>query len=157
MNPFDFFNNNQSFPFKMHPQFSPEYLQDIRQMVKQYQAMFNEDFWKNISNLNQNGEIQRLPIEIWENDDFIFLMVIAPGLNDLDETDVYFQSDQLLTLFIKSHTVKPETATVLLKSELPKGNYEREIYLPKPVKTMDYSVSQENGILTYIFKKTIEG
>lgn len=159
INPFHFFHHDHPFPFNLSTPYSPfqeEYFQNIRQMVKHYQSILNEDFWKNVSTMGQHQDRTNLPIEIWENDDFIFLTVITPGLKNLDRVEERFLNDQLITLKLYLPAVKPDSANVLIKSELPKGEYERDIFLPKAVETMDYSVSLESGILTYVFKKARE-
>lgn len=154
MYPFDFFNKTNS-PTKsfFQNQFTPEHLHHIKQMVKQYNSLLNEDFWQNIYGLSKQHTLQVLPIEIWESNDSLFLSIVAPGLSDMNEAALEFHSDQEVTLTVKANSLKPVNADQLLKSELPQQTYKREIFLPKRVDPFDYSSSYERGVITYVFIK----
>lgn len=156
-NPMGFFNQKNGFPFQAMPQsqFSPENLLELKKMVKQYHSILNDDFWSNIHGLgtSKRKEIQLIPVEIWESEHNIYLLIICPGLKELNHAKVFFQNDQVLTLKIKHQSVKPAGADTLLSSDLPQTTYEREIFLPKSVMTSNYSSSYEDGILTYVLKK----
>ncbi|WP_456275194.1 Hsp20/alpha crystallin family protein [Bacillus sp. AK128] len=157
MNPMDFFKGKDGFPFNAIPesQFNPEDLYDLKKMVKQYHSMLNEDFWSDIHGMRvkKNKREPVIPIEVWENDKFVYLSVICPGLPDIKYARIQFQNDQDLKLILKSHSIKPEGATTLLSSELPQNNFEREIHLKKSVVTTDYSSSFEDGVLSFTFIK----
>lgn len=157
MNPMDFFKQKNGFPFQAmpQPQFDPESMLELRKMVKQYHSILNDDFWGDIHGLgtSKRKQVQLIPVEIWDSEQNIYLTIIAPGLKDLNHTKIFFHNDQVLTLKIKHHSIKPPGAHALLTSELPQDMYEREIFLPKAVVTSDYSSSYEAGILTYVFKK----
>ncbi|WP_227935584.1 Hsp20 family protein [Alkalihalobacillus deserti] len=160
MNPMDFFNQKKAgFPFnQVHgTQFSPEYLHQIKNMVKQYNSVMTDDFWGTFNGFNENQKKeatkQILPIEIWESSESIYLSIVVPGLSRLSHAKIVFQNGQVLLLKIKSSSIKPAGGESLIKSELPQQIYEREIFLEKPVNTSDYSSSYDNGILTYTFEK----
>ncbi|WP_170287612.1 hypothetical protein [Aquibacillus halophilus] len=153
----DFFKQKDGFPFNGMPQpeYSPEKIYEMKKMVKQYQSVLNDDFWGDIHGLgtNKKKKVQMIPYEIWENDQNYYLSVICPGLQDRNHAKIFFHNDQVLTLKIKHHSIKPIGAVALVSSDLPQKPYEREIFLQKSVVTSDYSSTYENGILTYTFKK----
>lgn len=160
MNPMDFFNQKKDsgFPFNQAgTHFSPEYLNQIKTMVKQYNSVMTDDFWGDLNGLTggykKEKAIQMLPIEIWENKDSLYLSMIVPGLEGLKDAKLFFENDQVVILKINSPSYKPAGAEILLRSETPQQMYERQIKLGKPVKTTDYSSSYQGGILTYTFAK----
>lgn len=158
MNPMDFFKQKDGFPFNAMPQpeFTPERIHELKKMVKQYHSVLNDDFWSDIHGLGTSKRKSEpmIPIELWESDQNVCLSIIAPGLSDLNQAKVFFHNDQLLTLKIKIHSIKPTSGNQLIYSDLPQQAYEREIFLQKSVKTANYSKNYENGILTYTFKKS---
>ncbi|MBM7663475.1 HSP20 family molecular chaperone IbpA [Bacillus mesophilus] len=157
MNPMEFFKGKEGFPFsamsKSH--FNPEELYEIKNMVKQYHSILNEDFWADIHGVKAKKKKRDpiIPIEIWENDKYVYLSIIYPGLPDIKYARIHFQNDQIVKVKIKNHSLKPEGAVTLLSSDLPQNTYEREIFLGKSVITSDYSSSYEDGVLTYTFIK----
>ncbi|MFC4321535.1 Hsp20/alpha crystallin family protein [Litchfieldia salsa] len=157
MNPMEFFNKKDGFPFSAIPQsqINPESLHEMKKMVKQYHSMLNDDFWGDIQGLgsNKKKQSQRIPVEIWESDENIYLLIVAPGLTSINHTKIEFNTDQLLTLKMKLKSLRPNRAMSLLSSELPQNTYVREISLKRSVKTTDYTSSYEDGVLTYTFKK----
>ncbi|TXC85982.1 hypothetical protein FS935_18175 [Metabacillus litoralis] len=158
MNPMDFFNNKNGFPFQealSQPHVNPESLQGIKNMVKQYQTILNDDFWGEINGLRKH-KIKKepvLPIELWENVEHIYLLIVCPGLPDLQHAHILFQNDQECTLKIKTNSLMPANDVALLSTELPQQYVEREISIGKSVNTSDYSSSYEDGLLTYKFQK----
>ncbi|RSK27534.1 hypothetical protein EJF36_11960 [Bacillus sp. HMF5848] len=158
MNPMDFFNQKNGFPFNMMPQqqFNPEQLHSIKQMVKQYNTIINDEFWGDVHGLaaaKNTRETPNVPIEIWENDKYLFVTVIIPNLTDLKHVKIFFKNNQRFTLKIKMPSYKPEGAVTLLASNCPQRVFEKEVSLKKPVNTSDYSYSYEGGILLYTFQK----
>ncbi|QOR67404.1 hypothetical protein IM538_04485 [Cytobacillus suaedae] len=158
MNPMDFFNRKDGgYPFYSMPQpeFTPENMHDLKKKIRQYQSVLNEEFWGDIQGLGtrKRNKIQIIPIEIWESDENVFLLVAAPGLSTINHAKIIFQNDQILTLKIKTHSMKPAGAHTILDTEFPQHSYEREIFLKVSVITSDYSSSYEDGVLTYVFRK----
>ncbi|MBB6454012.1 HSP20 family molecular chaperone IbpA [Salirhabdus euzebyi] len=157
MNPTDFFNKKNGFPFNAIPetQFNPEHIHDLKQMIKQYHSVLNDDFWGDIHGLRTSKRkgIEIIPIEIWEDEENLYLIIVAPGLQNKSHAKIYFHNDQALTLKIKTHSLKPVQSTQLITSDLPQNYYEREIFLKKSVLTSSYSSSYEKGVLTYTFNK----
>lgn len=158
MYPFDFFRQQHrpsgDFGDFFQNQFTPEHLHHIKQMMKQYHSLLNEDFWKNIYGLSKQHTLQVLPIEIWESKESLFLSIIVPGLANMNEATLDFHSEQEVTITVKANSIKPVNAEQLLKSELPQQTYQREILLPKRVDPFDYTSSYERGVITYVLIKT---
>ncbi|MBM7603017.1 HSP20 family molecular chaperone IbpA [Metabacillus crassostreae] len=158
MNPMEFFHKKNGFPFQdalSQPHVNPESLQGIKDMVKQYQTILNDDFWGEVNGLRKHKTKNEpvLPIEIWENDENIYLLVVSPGLPDLQHAQIFFENDYECKLKIKTNSLMPKNDVTLLSTELPQQFYEREISIGKAVDTSDYSSSYEDGLLTYKFQK----
>ncbi|WP_078544548.1 Hsp20 family protein [Litchfieldia alkalitelluris] len=157
MNPMDFFNKKDGFPFNAMPQseINPKSILEMKKMVKQYHSLLNDDFWGDIHGLrtSKKKQTQMIPVEIWEDVKHIYLCIVAPGLPSMKYAKIHFNTDQILTLKVKSHSLKPSQAVTLLSSDLPQQYYEREIPLPKSVKMSNYTSSYEDGVLTYTFIK----
>ncbi|WP_102346185.1 Hsp20/alpha crystallin family protein [Bacillus sp. Marseille-P3661] len=153
----EFFNQKDGFPFNHLPKshFSPEYLQEIRNMVKQYNSVFNSEFWGTVHGLNtlKGRNLRIFPFELWECDEFLYLCLVVPGLSKIDDVKLNFHSHQIVSFKVKQRSMKPGGAKNLLKSELPQKEYEREIHLKTPIQTTDFSASYEDGVLVYTFKK----
>lgn len=158
MNPMDFFNNKNGISFQealSQPHIHPESLHGIKKMVKEYQTILNDDFWGDINGLRTNKRKNEsiLPVEIWEDEKNIYLLVVTPGLQDLQHAQISFQNDQECILKIKSNSLMPKNDVTLVSTELPQQYYEREIFIGKSVNTLDYSSSYEDGLLTYKLQK----
>lgn len=157
MNPIDFFDKKGGFPFNAIPdsQINPESIYEMKKMVKQYHALLNDDFWGDIHGLrtSRSKKGQIIPVEIWENEENLFLLIIVPGLPNMNHAKIHFNNNQTLTLKVKARSLKPHNGVTLLTNELPQHSYEREIFLHRSVNTSDYTSSYENGVLTYTFTK----
>src|SRR5699024_7458141 len=130
-------------------QFTPEHLHHIKQMVKQYHSLLNEDFWKNIYGLSKQHTLQMLPIEIWESKDSLFLSIIVPGLVNMNEPTFVLHIEHEVTITLKPNTIKPKNTEKLYKSKLTQQTYQREVLLPKRVNLFHYTSSYERGVITY--------
>src|SRR5699024_11985365 len=122
MYPFDFFRQQHrpsgDFADFFQNQFTPEHLHHIKQMVKQYHSLLNEDFWKNIYGLSKQHTLQMLHIEIWESKNSLFLSIIFSGLANMNEATLDFHSEQVVTITVKENSIKLVYSEHILISEL---------------------------------------
>ena len=142
----DFLNRTEGFPFNAMPQqqqFSLENMHEIKKMGQHDHSGLNDEFWGDMHGVAQSKKkkTEIIPVEVWENKENIYLIIVCPGLSTINHAKIFFHTDQVLTLKIKTHSLKPDGATTLLLSELPQQSYEREISLKKSVVTSDYSSS----------------
>ncbi|MDC3417392.1 Hsp20 family protein [Aquibacillus salsiterrae] len=156
MNPFELLKHFNNFPFQKmtSDHFSPEYMDDVKKMMKQYQSFFDSDFFETMNQYQGNKDRQpHFPIEILENENFLYLNIVTPGLKDLRNSKLVFKNDREVLLKAKVTPRKTGEALTLIKSELPREVYERKIHLPKPVEETTYSSNYDDGVLTYVLKK----
>jgi HSP20 family molecular chaperone IbpA len=132
---------------------SLQQLKAVKQMVKEYQSVLNDEFWDGLKGINSKKKVTILPIEIWEDETNIYLFVVAPGLDSLKNAKIEFEAKNLLRLKVKGHSLKPTSGHAKFSfSEMPVNEYERDIDLPVKVDA-DYSASYEEGVLSYTFQK----
>jgi hypothetical protein len=86
MDPKDFFNRSNVFTTPEHAQpwsgmperaHSLEQLQEIKNSLKEYRSVINEEFWGHVHGLTQK-KITILPTELWESQQHIYLLIAAP-------------------------------------------------------------------------------
>lgn len=131
---------------------SLQHLQEIKNMMKEYRTVIDEEFWGGVNGLRKQKPIG-LPVELWESKKHVYLLILAPGLKSIKQAKIEFKSSKLLEFKVESHSIKPEKDLLLVYSELPVDKYEREIQLSSPIIIGKYSSSFENGIITYTFFK----
>lgn len=135
--------------------FSQENMVQFQKMVNQFNTVFNDDFWESVSRLNKlikgkpGGSI---PIEIWENRDYLYIVALVAGIKDKQSIKIRFRDDSTLILKVKYPLLKPVEDGFMVETEVP-GFEEREINLPQPVKSSDYDLDLNEGILTLSLAK----
>jgi HSP20 family molecular chaperone IbpA len=155
--PYSHFKNIQnSIPDFEHPNF--DHFNNIKEMMKQYKQVLNDDFWKEMSNPHSNMAKQKkglkhIPIEIWETDKIYQVLAFIPGIKNQKQVEINFTGDNVLVLSVKKPSRNSYTYGTLVYSELENQNMHRNIKLPIPVITDSYTMSYENGILKVILKK----
>lgn len=155
--PYSHFKNAQnSIPNFEHPNF--DHFNHIKEMMKQYKQVLNDDFWKEMSNphfnmTNQKNSLKHIPIEVWETDKVYQLLAFIPGIKNQKQVGIKFIGDNVLVLNVKKPLRNSYTYGTLVYSELENPNMQRNIKLPISVITDSYTMSYENGILKLILKK----
>lgn len=148
-NPFSYLNYGQ--------QFSPDYLNNIKEMVNNFNSVLNDDFWNDVNQftgMNQKRQKKDLvPIEIWENETYYYVNLLVPGLVDASDTSVHFFSDQRIGIKARVSANQPVGAKALVLSEFPQTFFKKEINLPQPVNGERYTKNLENNILLLTLEK----
>lgn len=135
---------------------SQENMVQFQKMVNQFNTVFNDDFWESVSRLNRlikgkpgGGGI---PIEIWENRDYLYVVALVAGIKDKQNIKIRFRDNSTLILKVKYPLLKPVEDGFMVETEVP-GFEEREINLPQPVQSSDYELDLNEGILTLSLAK----
>lgn len=136
-------------------QLSPDYFLELKKMVQQYNEILSDDFWRNLQNMNRRKRQNQpvVPIEIWENEQHLILLIVMPGM-DVNNIKITYHSPKHITFQSKLKTIQPPEAHNLLHSELPRYTLNRDIELPIPVKPDQHSIStNRDGVVTCTFTK----
>lgn len=155
--PFSHMKNFQnSIPDFEHPNF--DHFNNIKEMMKQYRQVLNDDFWREMSNsqsnmVNQKKSLKHIPIEIWETEKIYHVLAFIPSIKNQKQVEITLTGDHVLVLSVKNPSRKNYTHGTLVYSELENQYMHRNIKLPLPVITDSYTMSYENGILKIILKK----
>ncbi|UFU00550.1 hypothetical protein KO561_06300 [Radiobacillus kanasensis] len=154
MDPFNFHKMFQG----MNPNhsFSPDYLKDIRGMVDEYKQVLDEDFWNSVNGMGRRKKTfyNQLPIEIWDNETNLFLLVFVPGLTDANDVKLTFLSESRILLKANVKRPQPPTSTKLVESDFNDEVLQRELDFPYPIHKDNYHVYVEESMATFIFKKS---
>ncbi|WP_186576654.1 Hsp20/alpha crystallin family protein [Aquibacillus kalidii] len=156
--------NNDPFSFMNqmnNGQFSPQYLDNIREMVKNFNSVLNEDFWKDIQGFTGSGNNQRrnprqrelVPCEIWENEENYYISILIPGLTTASNAYLHFYNDQKLMIKAQASPIQPTGAKSLIATDFPHQTVEKEIDLPGPIRIEQYTKSFEHNILHIVLEK----
>lgn len=135
--------------------FSQENMVQFKKMINQFNTVFNDDFWESVSRVNKlvkgkpGGSI---PVEIWEDRDWLYIVALVAGIKDTQSIKIRFKDDSTLILKVKYPLLKPVEDSFMVETEIP-GFEEREINLPQPVKSSDYELDLNEGILTLSLAK----
>ncbi|MFC4556857.1 hypothetical protein ACFO3D_01385 [Virgibacillus kekensis] len=142
-----------------HNPLSAEYLDQIKEMMEQYNSVLNEEFWNNIQGISNRGrkKMEGFPIELWESDEELFIQAYIPGVKDTRRIKVSFLSDKKLKIKATQKSEQPTTAKRQLASDFTDSHIERYVKLPYEVETDNYSIHTEAGIVTLIFNKIHRG
>jgi HSP20 family molecular chaperone IbpA len=147
--------DNDKFPFG-NQQFSSESINKIKEMANQMNSLLNDDFLENIygrTRSRHRNNRNNVPIEIWENNEELFLLLVLPGLETKNSYKIHFKSEEELVFQAKTEALQPPSGKMLMTSELPHHGVKSHITLPSPVKTENFTSYYENGVLTFVFKK----
>jgi HSP20 family molecular chaperone IbpA len=139
-----------------HP-FSTEHLNQIKEMVEQYNSVLNEEFWSSINGMgNQKGSKKwsTFPIDMWESDDELFVLAYIPGIKETNQVKTSFMTERKIRIKGQVAFSQPPSTTRQLASELPNNILQRDLTLPYPVESDNYSVHLEEGVTTLILKKS---
>ncbi|MFZ3579866.1 Hsp20/alpha crystallin family protein [Virgibacillus sp. DJP39] len=137
-------------------QFPTDYLEQVKDAMEQYNSVFNQEFWNNINGIGANkrhNKRQHFPIEIWESDKELFVLAYIPGIKETRQVKAAFLSEEKMKIKAKLESEQPLTAIRKLDTELSKVLVERDIILPYPVKSDNYTVHVDQGVTTLIFEK----
>jgi len=135
--------------------FSQDNMVQFKKMVNQFNEVFNDDFWESVSRVNQlvkgkpGGSI---PVEIWENKDYLYIVALVAGIKDKQSIKIRFKDDSTLILKVKYPLLKPIEDSFMVQTEIS-GFEEREIGLPQSVENSDYELDLSEGILTLTLTK----
>lgn len=134
---------------------SQENMVQFKKMVNQFNTVFNDDFWESVSRLNKfiKGKTGgSIPVEIWENRDYLYIVALVAGIKDKQSIKIRFRDDSTLILKVKYPLLKPVEDSFMVETEVS-GFEEREINLPQAVKSSDYELDLNEGILTLSLAK----
>ncbi len=93
----------------------------------------------------------RLPVAMWEDDEYVYIEAELPGLAEND-VDVMVHNH---TLFIRGER-KPQEGRKYLYNSQWFGRFERAINLPEAVNADDVQATLTNGMLRIALPKTPE-
>ena len=80
------------------------------------------------------------------------MVALVAGIKDQQSIKIRFRDDRTLILKVKYPLLKPVEDGFMIETEVP-GFEEREINLPQPVKSTDYELDLNEGILTLCLAK----
>lgn len=149
-NPFENMGNMNQNPF------SSDYLDQVKEMMDQYNSVLNEDFWTNMNgmgNPKKRKKMSGFPVEMWESDDQLFVLAYIPGVRETRQVKTSFISEKKINIKSKLLSEQPPTAKRQLATEMSDSFTERDVILPYEVESDNYSINVEKGITTLIFSK----
>lgn len=135
--------------------FSSSYLDQVKEMMEQYNSVLNEEFWDNVhgmGNQKKKRKMRSFPIEMWESDDELFVLAHIPGVKETRQVKTSFLSEKKVKVKAKLLSDQPPTAKRQLATELS-DLFERDVTLPYTVESDNYSIHVDEGITTIIFGK----
>jgi HSP20 family molecular chaperone IbpA len=128
-------------------------------MRQMYNMQANTPNFSNTQHANPEQKVQQnrnVPIQIWENNQQIYVLASLPGLKNSEDVKVTFLDDKRIRLRAKANTNRPERNSRMVQSEFPKSVIERDIELPQPVSTTSYSANYQDGLYTLTLHKLDE-
>lgn len=144
----------------------------LNSMMERLNVFLNNDLMKHMYNLQSNvpnfsntqhadpdqraQQNRGVPIQIWENNQQIYVLASIPGLKNSDDVKVIFLSDTHVRLRAKPSTNRPERSSRMVQSDFPKTFFERDIELPQAVSTAKYSTNYKDGLYTLTLHKLEE-
>ena len=93
------------------------------------------------------------PLNLWENDDNVFVEVEIPGM-EMNEIEIFVNGDDQLT--IQGERNQPETEGTWHRQERSFGKFARIIRLPNEVNADAVSAEFKDGVLTITLPKKEE-
>lgn len=136
--------------------FSEEYFEDIRKMVDRYTNILNDDFWNSVNGMERKIKEQsfsRIPIEIWESDDQLFILAFVPSISKTKQVKAIINAPDQMTIEANLSPLQPPNATNRLFSELTHQKMTRQIQLPCEVDQNNHQVYVEKGLAIFSLNK----
>lgn len=141
----------------------------LNTMMERLGNFLNNDLMRNMQNLqahapnftntrpaqtsNQTRQSNSIPIQLWENDQQIYVLASLPGLKNSDDVKITFLDEKRIRIRAKSPVYRPEKNSKMVQSEFPKATIEREVELPQPVSTKSYSSTFKDGLYSLTLQK----
>ncbi len=139
--------------------FSQESMSQVKQMVNQFNDVFNDDFWERVAMVNRLVKRKpggAIPVEIWENKDHIYIIALVAGVKDKQDIKIRFKDNSALILKVKYPLLKPVADSIMVQTEVSRFE-EREVALTQPVASNDYELNLSEGVLTLTLNKQNRG
>lgn len=122
------------------------FVNEMRHPFFREMARMNRDFGRLFNNMESNAPArQRTPVNVWMQDDNVFVEMIMPGVNE-DDLDISLEGKRL-TVRGERSVALPEGVRVIRHERLD-GRFERQIQLPYRVEAEGVKALLENGVLT---------
>ncbi len=152
------------------PPLTPNFnMGQLNAMMQRLSSFLNNDLMRNMYNLqanaptfsntrppqtsNQMKQNHSIPIQLWENNQQIYVLASLSGLKSSEDVKVTFLDDNRIRIRAKAPIYRPEKNSRVVKSEFPRNVIEREIELPHPVSPKSYSANFKDGLYTLTLHK----
>lgn len=124
--------------------------QSMQDWRKNMDRFFGEDFWGEFEGVLKPP----IPhVNVYKSDNEIFCYVNVPGLDDIDDIEVYVD---YAVLEIKGVIDLSPRHRQLVHEEILQGSFERKIDLPYPVRGDKIQASYKNGLLIIHLHRLIQ-
>lgn len=115
-----------------------EHMDDWKKNMDQF---FGNNFWGQFDGLIKNSIPQ---LNLYQTDHEIFVLINVPGMDSLDNIDVYVDYATLELKGTIDLGLGQNTATT---QEITEGVFERKVHLPFPVRADKIKATYKNGIV----------
>ncbi|MDY0406624.1 Hsp20/alpha crystallin family protein [Virgibacillus sp. 179-BFC.A HS] len=102
---------------------------------------FGDNFWKQFDGLIKTS----IPlINMYQTDNEIFIIINVPGMDNIDNMNVYVD---YATLELKGEINLGLGKDTAIINEITEGSFERKIHLPYPVRSDKIKATYKNGLV----------
>ncbi|KGX88257.1 Hsp20/alpha crystallin family protein [Pontibacillus litoralis] len=123
--------------------------QNMQEWRKNLDRFFGEDFWGEFEGVLK----PKIPqINMYQSDNEIMLYANIPGLDDVNQVDVYVFNATIELRGVINITPSHQ----LIQEEILQGSFERTIELPYPVRSDKINATYQNGLLIIQLHRLIQ-
>ncbi|WP_085993316.1 Hsp20/alpha crystallin family protein [Oceanobacillus senegalensis] len=115
--------------------------QQMSDWKKNMDHFFGETFWNDFEDIIKPNIPQ---INMYQTDNEILCIVNMPGLQDINQIDIYVN---YASLELKGNIDIEHAHGIVVKEEILQGIFDREISLPFPVRADKIDATYKNGLV----------